>query len=180
LASGTRIIRDATSADASAIAEIYARHVLTGTASFETVAPDQTATAQKIERILGCQWPFLVSVEDDVAVGYCYATQFRDRAAYMYTCENSIYVRADRMGQGIGRALLCALLTTAESRGFRQMIAVIGGGEPSSIALHAALGFRHAGRMAAVGRKAGRWLDTVYMQRQLGEGASTTPPREPV
>ncbi len=174
-----RVIRDAMLADAAAIADIYATHVLTGTASFEIAAPGEAATAEKIGRILASKWPFLVCADGDVVVGYCYATQFRDRPAYMYACENSIYVRADRRGQGIGRALLTALLSASESCGFRQMIAVIGGGEPSSIALHAALGFRHAGHMSAVGRKAGRWLDTVYMQHELGEGADTAPSLEP-
>lgn len=174
-----RVIRGATLSDARAIAKIYARHVLAGTASFEIAAPHEAATAEKIERILASKWPFLVCTEENIVAGYCYATQFRDRSAYMYTCENSIYVRAGSMGQGIGRALLTALLAAAETAGFRQMIAVIGGGEPSSIALHEALGFRHAGRMLAVGRKTGCWLDTVYMQRELGEGSSTAPPREP-
>jgi L-amino acid N-acyltransferase YncA len=179
LARDVRVIRDATPADANAIAEIYAHHVLTGTASFEISPPSAAATIGKIERILSNAWPFLVCAEDDVVVGYCYATQFRDRPAYMYACENSIYVRADRMGLGIGRALLTALLAAAETSGFRQMIAVIGGGEPSSIALHERLAFQHAGRMSAVGRKAERWLDTIYMQRELGDGSDTAPPREP-
>jgi L-amino acid N-acyltransferase YncA len=174
-----RVIRDASEADAGAIAEIYAWHVRTGTASFEIEPPDEAATADKLSRILGARWPFLVCIQDERLVGYCYATQFRDRPAYAYACENSIYVRAECRGTGVGRMLLAALIAAAEGCGFRQMIAVVGGAEPASVALHAALGFRHAGRMLAVGRKAGRWLDTVYMQRELGEGSSTAPPRDP-
>lgn len=112
-------------------------------------------------------------------MGYAYAAQFRDRPAYGSTCENSIYVHPDRLGQGIGKTLLGALLRQAQAAGFRQMIAVIGGGEPTSVALHARLGFQHAGRMQSVGRKFGRWLDTIYMQIALGAGDSAPPLKEP-
>src|SRR4029079_17856283 len=110
---------------------------------------------------------------------YAYATQFRDRPAYAWTCENSIYVRADRIGQGIGRPLLEALIEAARDAGFRQMIAVVGGGEPASVALHLRCGFREAGRMKTVGFKFGKWLDTVYMQRSLitEDQAGLTRPR---
>ena len=93
----------------------------------------------------------------------------RDRPAYAHTCENSIYVHPDRLGRGIGKRLLAALIEEAAAGGFRQMIAVIGGAEPASAALHRACGFREAGRMKDVGYKFGRWLDTLYMQRSLIE-----------
>ncbi len=105
--------------------------------------------------------------------------QFRDRAAYSFACENSIYIRADCVGQGVGAALLRALVDAATAYGFRQMIAVVGGGEPASVALHTKLGFKPAGRMRSVGRKFGRWLDTVYMQLELGEGDRVPPDKEP-
>jgi phosphinothricin acetyltransferase len=108
-------------------------------------------------------------------VGYAYATQFRDRDAYRYACENSIYVKEGLHGRGIGSQLLGALVGAAESFGFRQMIAVISGVGPASPALHAAHGFTDAGRMRSVGRKFDRWLDTRYMQRALGPG-DTMPP----
>ena len=111
--------------------------------------------------------PFLVADEAGEVIGFAYATQFRDRPAYAYTCENSIYVRSDQVGRGIGRVLLTGLIDRAREAGFRQMIGVIGGGEPASVALHAVLGFEEAGRMKSVGFKFGRWLDTVYMQLSL-------------
>jgi phosphinothricin acetyltransferase len=114
----------------------------------------------------------IVAERDGAVVGYAYATQFRDRPAYAATCENSIYVAPDALGRGIGTALLGELLSRAHAARFEQMIAVIGGGEPASVALHAKSGFVHAGRMCDVGRKFGRLLDTVYMQRALGEGPS--------
>jgi L-amino acid N-acyltransferase YncA len=167
-------IRAATFADAETIASIYAFHVLHGTATFEIDPPSVADWQIKIETILSKNWPFVVVQDGAQVVGYAYATQFRDRPAYRFACENSIYVSADRRGQGIGKLLLAALLQRAEEFGFRQMLAVVGGGEPASVALHKSQGFRETGRMTAVGRKFDKWLDTVYMQRALGDGDATT------
>lgn len=168
-------IRDVASADAEAIAAIYAHHVLNGTASYEVDPPSAEATLAKIERITVRGWPFLVACDGMGVAAYAYAEQLRDRPAYRFTCENSIYVRADRLGRGIGKALLAELCARCEALGFRQMIAVIGGAEPASIALHERCGFAVAGRLHGVGWKKDRWLDTVYMQRALGAGAETNP-----
>ena len=160
-------IRPATPDDAPAVQAIYAFHVAHGTASFDTEAPDVGFWEEKIAHILARGWPFLaVEVEGRLA-GYAYATRFRDRAAYAHTCENSIYIDPEMRGKGLGTLLLEALIGSARVSGFEQMIAVIGGGEPASVALHACCGFEHAGRMRKVGRKFGRILDTVYMQRDL-------------
>jgi phosphinothricin acetyltransferase len=173
-------IRPATPADAAAIADIYARHVLHGTASYETVPPDAAEMAARMDRVLRHGWPWLVAQDAQGQVlGYAYATQFRERAAYRYVCEDSTYVADAARGQGLGTALLTALVVACAAAGFRQMIAVIGGAEPASEALHARLGFAFAGRLETIGRKHGRWLDTLYMQRPLGPGAATAPPEEP-
>lgn len=169
------VVRPVQDRDAAAIAAIYAHHVRHGSASFDEDAPSETETRAKIRRISGHGWPFLVAEVDGTVAGYAYATQFRDRPAYAFTCENSIYVHCDRAGRGVGRRLLTRLIADAEAGGFRQMIAVIGGGEPASVALHRSLGFVEAGRMRSVGRKFGRWLDTVYMQRALGPGDTSEP-----
>lgn len=169
------LIRTATPDDVSAITAIYAEHVLHGTASFDTVPRSHAATREKLDACLERQWPFLVAEKSGEILGYAYVTQFRDRPAYANTCENSIYVKAQRRGEGVGHALLQALVQRATARGFRQMIAVIGGGEPASIAVHGKAGFSHAGRMTSVGWKFGRWLDTVYMQRPLGPGDGQPP-----
>lgn len=160
-------IRAATPADAAAIAAIYAHHVLHGTASFDTEPPSVEFWRDKLGDIVGKGWPFLIAERDGQVAGYAYATQFRDRPAYAGTCENSIYVAPDRIGQGIGTALIAALIDAARAYGFEQMIAVIGGAEPASVALHARAGFVEAGRMRRVGRKFDRVLDTLYMQRDL-------------
>lgn len=172
-------IRAAAKGDGDAIAAIYAHHVQHGTATFDTVPRTPAETVAKIVDCFDRGWPFLVAERAGVVIGYAYATQFRDRPAYVAACENSIYLHPDHLGQGVGKALLSALLVAAEASGFRQMIAVAGGGEPASVALHASLGFAHTGTMRSVGRKFGRWLDTVYMQIALGAGDTTPPAKEP-
>lgn len=164
-------IRDVTMADAEAIAAIYGHHVLNGTASYDMVPPPAETHLAKIEWITAAGWPFLVVEQDGAVVGYAYVTQFRDRDAYRFTAEDSIYVHPDRMGQGFGGALLDALIDRSVAFGFRTLIAVIGGAEPGSIALHAKRSFREVGRLSAVGWKHGRWLDSVYMQLEMRPAA---------
>jgi phosphinothricin acetyltransferase len=163
------MIRPATLADAAAIAAIYAPQVLAGTASFETEAPDAAEMAARLARVLDKGWPWLVWDAGGDLLGYAYASQFRDRAAYRATCENSIYVAADAARRGVGKALLLALCDAARTAGFREMIAVIGdgSGNHASVGLHRACGFAEAGKLTNVGQKFGRWLDVVYMQRSL-------------
>lgn len=160
-------VRTAVAGDATAVQAIYAFHVEHGTATFDTVPPDEAFWHEKIAAIIARGWPFLVIERGGAVVGYAYATQFRDRPAYAHTCENSIYVAEAARGAGLGSLLLAALVEAARQAGFEQMIAVIGGGEPASVALHTRLGFAHAGRMRDVGVKFGRRLDTVYMQLSL-------------
>lgn len=155
------------SADVARITAIYAHHVRHGTATFDIEPPDATAMADKLGTLQQRGCPFIVAEAAGRVIGYAYAAPFRDRAAYGGTCEDSIYIDPDHIGRGVGRALLTAVIDAAAARGFVQMIAVIGGGEPASVALHAAHGFRHAGRLEAVGHKFGRWLDIVMMQRAL-------------
>ena len=164
-------IRDAREGDAEAIAAIYAHHVLNGTASYDVEPPSADFHRNKIRHIAGAGWPFLVAeIEGDMA-GYAYVTQFRDRAAYRFTAEDSIYVHPAHLRRGVGRALLEALLKRSVESGFRTVIAVIGGAEPASIALHELCGFEEVGRLRCAGFKFGRWLDNVYMQIELpGKG----------
>ena len=172
-------IEPATLGEAEAVAAIYAHHVLHGTASFETAPPDAAEMAQRMAAVLDAGAPWLVARDSSSAVvGYAYASQFRDRPAYRFTSENSVYIRHDRRGEGIGRALLALLIVAAERAGFRQMIAVIAGAQPASVRLHAACGFVETGRMRSIGRKHGKWLDTLYMQRALGPGDDAPPAEE--
>lgn len=166
--------------DAAEIAGLYAHHVLHGTASWELVPPDAAEMRARLEKVLGNGWPWLVARDGAGALlGYAYAAQYNPRAGYLYSAENSIYLRHDMLGRGIGSRLLAALLEQAEACGFRQLIAGIAGNQPASQALHARFGFVEAGRLKAMGRKHGQWLDVIYMQRALGEGDSTPPDKEP-
>ena len=160
-------IRPVAPGDATAIAGIYAYHVLNGTASFDTVPPDEQFWMTKIASITSHGWPFLVAEQDGKLAGYCYAAQIRERPAYAPCCEDSIYVHPDSTGTGVGSILLAALVEAARGSGFRQMVAVIGDGVAGSVALHRKLGFVEVGRLKDVGFKFGRYLDSVYMQRSL-------------
>jgi L-amino acid N-acyltransferase YncA len=120
--------------------------------------------------------PYLVAERERRVVGYAYAGAYRPRPAYRFTVEDSIYVDHALTGAGIGRALLPVLIEQCTTAGRRQMIAVIGdSAQTASIRLHAAFGFRMVGTVENVGFKFGRWLDSVLMQRPLGEGAETLP-----
>jgi len=172
------MIRAATQSDAAATAVIYAYHVNHGSASFDTEPRSEADVAAKIAECDRQGWPFLVAEVEGRIIGYAYATQFRDRPAYRWTCENSIYIDPSQLGRGVGTRLLASLIEAATKSGFRQMIAVVGGAEPASVALHANAGFTEAGRMKSVGRKFGRWLDTLYMQLSLGAGDGKAPDHE--
>jgi phosphinothricin acetyltransferase len=120
--------------------------------------------------------PYIVAADADAVLGYAYAGTYRPRAAYAHTVENSVYLRPDAVGQGIGRRLLAALIEACEARGLRQMIAVVGdSANAASIRLHERLGFRRVGVLTHVGYKHGRWLDSVLLQRTLGVGANAPP-----
>lgn len=171
------LIRPATPNDIAAITRIYAHAVLHGTASFEIEPPSGTEMARRQRGLSDGGYPFLVAERDGVVAGYAYAGPYRDRPAYHWSVEDSVYVDPQMQRRGVGRVLLAALIEAAEQGGFRQMIAVIGDSaqQTPSIALHRALGFRLAGTLAHVGYKNGRWLDSVLMQRALGTGAATPP-----
>ena len=167
------LIRNSTSADIAGIQKIYAHHVLTGTASFELDPPSIQELAARRDDVLHNGFPYLTAMRDDKLVGYAYVNLFRTRPAYRFTVENSIYLAADQIGQGIGKKLLAELIQRCEAVGSRQMVAVIGdSANTGSIGLHASMGFRFAGVLRASGWKFGRWLDTVTMQRDLGPGDS--------
>lgn len=172
------LVRDAADADVPAIQSIYAHHVLHGLATFEEVPPSVADMAERRLSVLSAGLPYLAAEIQGQVVGYAYATAYRPRPAYRHTIEDSIYVAQGLAGRGIGRALLGALIARSERGPWRQMLAVIGhSGNAASIALHRSLGFEPIGTLHAVGFKLGRWVDTVLMQRVLGDGDRSPPLR---
>lgn len=175
-AATTTMVRPGADADVEEIAAIYAHHVRHGTASFETEAPAAAEMRRRRAELVARDYPYLVADAAGRVAGYAYAGPYRPRLAYRDTVENSVYLRADVIGGGIGARLLDALVGECEARGFRQMIAVVGdSGNVASIRLHERAGFRLVGVLRSVGYKHGRWLDTVLLQRALGVG-DTAPP----
>jgi phosphinothricin acetyltransferase len=172
------LVRPARDADLPAIQAIYAHHVLTSSASFELVPPSEADMRGRYQAILAGGHPYVVAEDGAEVLGYAYASAYRARPAYRHTVEDSIYVAPSAVGRGVGRALLTRLLADCEAGGWCQMVAVIGdSANAASIALHAALGFRHTGTLHAVGWKFGRWIDSVLMQRPLAAGSGAPPPR---
>ncbi len=164
-------VRPSTDADIDAITAIYGHAVLTGTGTFELDAPPLDEMRQRRANVLARHWPWLVAERDGVVLGYAYANDFRPRRAYRFCLENSIYVADAAKGQGVGRTLLAELITRCETRGARQMLAVIGdAANAGSIALHSSFGFQHCGKLEGAGWKFDRWLDVVLMQKSLGNG----------
>ncbi len=119
-------IRAATEADIAEIQSIYAHHVLTGAGTFEEVPPSVEEISDRVARVLQRGWSWLVATDATGVLGYAYYTQFRDRSAYRFCAEDSVYVREDVRGQGVGKALVARLIDDATAAGMRQMIAVIG------------------------------------------------------
>ena len=169
-------LRAATADDLPAIQAIYAHHVLHGLASFEVEPPSLAEMRSRFEVITGGGYPYLVAVEGENALGYAYASAYRTRPGYRYTVEDSVYVSPGVVGRGIGRQLLARLVDECARRGYRQMLAVIGdSSNAASIGLHRACGFTHSGTLRSVGFKFGRWIDSVLMQRGLGESDRSLP-----
>jgi len=170
------LLRDATEADVPAITAIYAVEVTDFVNTYEYEVPDATEMRQRMRNLLAAGYPYLVAELDGRVVGYAYAGSYRTRIAYRWTVENSVYVAADAQGHGVGSALMARLIEECEKRDYRQMVAVIG--EPTNVAsirLHERFGFQLVGVFKGLGRKHGRWLDTVQMQRPLGAGAGLAP-----
>ncbi len=173
-------IRAARAEDAAAIAAIYAPYVLGGTVSFETEAPDSRAIRHRMSGSGGL-YPWLVATtgeaDGDAVLGYAYATTFRERPAYRYVVETSIYMGGGTQQPGAGRILYEALVDTLRAQGFTQAVGVLSLPNSASIALHEAVGFRRAGVYREIGFKQGRWIDVGFWQCALNEG--TIPPKEP-
>jgi L-amino acid N-acyltransferase YncA len=165
--SGGVVIRDATADDAEACAAIYASYVLETTITFETEPP---AAAEMAGRIAAAQraHAWLVLEDDGRVVGYAYGGPYKERAAYRWSCEVSVYLERGRRRTGGGRALYDALLDRLAGRGFRTVVAGMTQPNEASAGLHRAMGFEPVGTWRRIGWKFGAWRDVTWVQRSIG------------
>jgi len=161
------LVRAATPADMAAVTAIYAHFVETTTATFDLVAPGEATMRRKRQAVMDHGLPYLVAELEGYVVGYSYAAPFRPREGYRFTVEDSIYVRADCIGYGVGKMLLTELISSCQARSCHSMVACICGINPLSVALHASLGFVPVGTLPEAGKKFGEWLSLSIMQRLL-------------
>lgn len=171
------ILRPATEADLDQITVIYADAVTNGTSSYELAPPSRAEMGERFGALAKGGFPYVVAEEASRILGYAYAGAFRQRPAYRFVVEDSVYVAPNAKGFGVGTALLKRLIEEATAQGYRQMIAVIGDGraDSASVRLHARLGFAETGKLIGTGFKHGRWLDTAFMQLAMNGGKETPP-----
>lgn len=170
------ILRDALQADMPSIFEIYADEVINGVSSWEELPPSIEELSRRYGNIVNKGFPYRVAEMHDRVVGYSYASAYRPRSGYRYTIENTIYIDKNQRGLGLGRCLLEDLISNCETKGYRQMVAVIGDSNNHvSINFHTRMGFVHAGVLKSIGFKHGRWMDSVIMQRALSGGDKSLP-----
>ena len=153
--------------DIPAITTIY-RHYVDHTAiTFDTEAPSEEAIAEKYAGLIKLGHPLIVAERAGKVLGYAYASFYRPRAAYRFTCEDSIYLDPTETGRGLGKIMLSALLVEAKAFGFKQMLAVITADTANSIGIHEKFGFERVGYYTSVGFKFDRWHDIVHLQKAL-------------
>jgi phosphinothricin acetyltransferase len=158
--------RSAVPADAEALREIYNREVLTSTVTFDLVPRTDDDQRVWMDARSGAH-AVVVAVDGDEIVGFGSLSPYRPRPAYSTSVEDSVYIHRDHQGQGIGKLILADLVARAQQHGFHTIIGRIVGGHDASIGLHRSLGFDHVGVEREIGRKFGKWLDVVVMQRML-------------
>jgi phosphinothricin acetyltransferase len=160
-------IRDYRPEDASALAEIYAHYVRTSVATFDFEPPTLEATAAKYAAMQQKGHPVIVAEANGEVIGYAYASDYRPRPGYRFTCEDTVYLRDGHTGKGLGSRLLTEIIERARACGFKQMIGIIAGGIDASVRLHEKHGFKVLGTFAHLGHKFDRWIDIIHMQREL-------------
>lgn len=177
------IIRNATLADAPALAAIYAPYVEQTAISFETVAPTAEEFRARMEKLLG-RYPYFVLDQDGQALGYCYAGPFGGRAAYDRSCEVTLYLLPEAQGHGYGKALYAALEDALRRMGVCNLYACIALPETpdehltdNSAAFHAHLGYRTVGTFRCCGYKFGRWYHMIWMEKLIGQHKEPPEPR---
>ncbi|MFT2018228.1 N-acetyltransferase family protein [Streptomyces sp. 796.1] len=168
MTANSAVVRPVAPGDLETVGAIYAHYVRHTVVTFDENAPATADWQRRLDELSARGLPFLAVEYCGDVVGYAYATPWRAKPAYRHTVESSIYLAPDRTGRGLGGVLLRDLLEACAAARVRQVIAVIAdAGTGASVALHRRHGFTDAGRLAAVGAKHGRWIDTLLMQRTL-------------
>jgi phosphinothricin acetyltransferase len=169
-------IRPSREDDIPTITAIYSYYVLNSTCTFEIIPPTIDEMTDRRNDILKKNLPYLVALVEDSIVGYAYCTWFKPRIAYRFSVESTIYLDKDMCGKGFGRQLMNALIHEAELVGVRKMIATIGDStNQKSIDLHRIAGFTHVGTFRSCGWKFNRWIDVIFMEKNIGKGDTTAP-----
>ena len=173
------LIRHAEAADAPGCLDIYAPFANDTAVSFEAAAPSLSEFTQRITRITRTH-TFLVAADAGRIAGFAYAGVHRERPAYRWSAEVSVYLGRDHRGQGLGRALYETLFPLLAEQGYRMLLAGISLPNPASLGLHQSLGFRDIGVYRRIGWKAGAWRDVAWLGLQLGDDTfETEPPPSP-
>lgn len=169
------IIRPATEQDIPAITAIFNEAVVNSNAIWTEKQDSDAERLTWMQARLALGYPVLVAADGPVVLGYGTFGDFRAFPGYRYSVEHSVYIHADHRGRGLGRVIVDALVAAATALGKHVMIAGIDGGNPASLRLHAQAGFVEVARMPEVGRKFGRWLELVFMQRMLDAAGAARP-----
>jgi len=159
-------MRPCTTSDAAAIAAIYNHYVRETVITFEETPVAAEEMAARIAKLLP-RFPWLVAEDNGAIVAYAYAAPWKERSAYRFALESTIYCAPSHMGRGIGTDLYRALLTTLRTGDFHTVIGGVALPNPASVALHEKLGFKKVAQFAEVGYKLGRWVDVAYWQLPL-------------
>ena len=167
-------LRIATKEDGAALAAIYAYYVENTAITFEYVAPSADEFGDRIAHKLE-KYPYIVAEENGRAVGYAYADMYRERAAFNWSCELSVYVDKNETGKGIGKRLYGALEELLRLQGFVSVVASITYPNEASVSLHEKMGFTHLGTMHDIGYKLGRWLDLMWFEKRISDASSPMP-----
>ena len=162
------VLRLATPADAQGILNIYAPYIQHTSFTFETEVPSIEDFAERIRTYLS-NWPWLVWETDGVIAGYAYATRHRERTAYQWCVESSIYIHDNFQQAGIGKVLYTALFEILKRQGFRNVYAVINLPNDNSVKFHEKCGFRYFATYEKVGYKLGRWKNVGWWQLSINK-----------
>jgi phosphinothricin acetyltransferase len=163
------MIRPVTVNDAAAICGIYNHYIKTTAITFEEIPVSINEMEGRIKTVLA-KYPWLVWEEEGEILGYAYSNKWRDRSAYRYSAEDSIYIKHGAQGKGIGKSLLTALLEEARRTDIHVLVAGITQPNEQSVGLHEKFGFKKIAEFVEIGYKMNRWLNVGYWQLILGEG----------